>query len=149
MASLDVESLFTDIPLSETINNCVSDLHNKNLYNGKLSKRDLFKLLETATSESSFIFDYLFYKQVDGVAMGSALGPTLANAFLFYYEKAWLDNCPIHYKPVIYKRYVGDIFVLFSSKEHLQLFVKYMNKQHKCLKFPSQAENNNFLVSRH
>ena len=65
MASLDFKSLFTDIPLYETINNCVSDLQNKNLYNGKRSKRDLFKLLETATSESSFIFDYLLYKQVD------------------------------------------------------------------------------------
>ena len=31
MASLDVESLFTNIPLNETINNCVSDLHNTNL----------------------------------------------------------------------------------------------------------------------
>ena len=90
MASLDVESLFANIPLNETINNCVSDLHNKNIYNGKLSERDLFKLLETNTSESSFIFDYLLYKQVDRVAMGSPLGPTLANAFLCYYEKEWL-----------------------------------------------------------
>ena len=65
MASLDVESLFTNIPLSETINNCVSDLHNKNLYNGTISKRDFFKLLETATSESSFILDYLLDKQID------------------------------------------------------------------------------------
>ena len=72
MASLDVETLFTNIPLNETINNFVSDLHNKNLYNRKLSKRKLFKLLETATSESS-IFDYLLYKQVDRVAMGSPL----------------------------------------------------------------------------
>ena len=104
MASLDVEFLFTIIPLNETIINCVSDLPNKDLYNGKLSKRDLFKLLETATSESSFIFDYLLYKQVDGVAMGSPLGPTLANAFLCYYEKKWLDNCPIHFKPMICKR---------------------------------------------
>ena len=69
MASLDVESLFTNTPLNETIKNCVSDLHNKKFYNGKLSKRDLFKLQETATSESSFIFDYLFYKQVAGVAI--------------------------------------------------------------------------------
>ena len=36
--------------------NFVSDLHNKNLYNGKLNKSDLFKLLETATSDSTFIF---------------------------------------------------------------------------------------------
>ena len=62
MASLDDESLFTNIPLKETINNCVNDLHNKNLYNGKLNKSDLFKLMETATSESSFIFDFLLYK---------------------------------------------------------------------------------------
>ena len=113
MASLYVESLLTKIPLNETINNCVSDLHSKNLYNRKLSKRDLFKLLETATSESSFIFDYLLYKQVDRVAMGSPLGPTLGNAFLCHYEKEWLDNCPIHFKPMIYKKYVDYIFVLF------------------------------------
>ena len=116
MASLDVGSLFTNVPLNETISNCVSDLHNKNLYNGKLNKRDLFKLLETATSESSFIFDYLLYKQIDGVAMGSPLGPILANAFpryICHYEKEWLDNCPIHFKPMIYKKYVDDIFVLF------------------------------------
>ena len=115
MATLDVEFLFTNIQLNETINNCVSDLHSKNLYNGKFSKRDLFKLLETVTSESCFIFDYLLYKQVEGVAMGSPLGPTLANAFLCHYEKEWLDNCSIHFKAVIYKRYVDDIFVLLSS----------------------------------
>ena len=143
MGSLDVESLFTNIPLKETINNCVSDLHNRNLYNGKLNKSDLFKLLETATSESSFIFDFLLYKQIDGVAMGSPLGPTLANAFLCHYEKEWLDNCPSHFKPIVCRRYVDDIFVLFSSKEHLQPFVDYMNKQHRCIKFTSETEQNN------
>ena len=44
---------------------------------------------------------------------------------------------------MIYKRYVDDIFVLFSSKEHLQLFVDYMNKEQECLKFTSQAGNAN------
>ena len=71
--------------------------------------------------------------------MGSPLSSTLANAFLCYSKKEWLDN----FKPVIYRRYVDDIFVLFSSKEHLQLFVDYINKQHKCLKFASEAENDN------
>ena len=28
---------------------------------------------------------------------------------------------------MIYKRYVDDIFVLFSSKNHLHFFVDYMN----------------------
>ena len=57
-------------------------------------------------------------------------------------KNGWI-NCLIHFKPVIYKRYVDDIFVLFSSKEHVQLFVDYMNKQHKCLKFTFETENNN------
>ena len=149
MASLDVESLFTNIPLKETINNCVNDLHNKTLYNGKLNKSNLFKLLETATSESSFIFDFLLYKQIDGVAMGSPLGPTLANAFLCHYEKEWLDNCPSHFKPVVYRRYVNDTFALFSSKEHLQPFVDYMNKQHRCIKFTSETEQNNTFSFLH
>ena len=39
---LDVESIFTAIPLNETISNCASDLHNT-----EFSKRDL-----------SFIFNY-------------------------------------------------------------------------------------------
>ena len=75
--------------------------------------------------------------------MGSSLGSTLADAFLCHYEKEWLDNCPIHFKTTIYIRYVDDIFVLFSSKEHLQLYLDYMNKQHICLKFTSEAENDN------
>ena len=131
------------IPLKETINNCASDLYKKNLYNGKLNKSDLFKLLETATSESSFIFDFLLYKQIDGVAMGSPLGPTLANAFLCHYEKEWLDNCPSHFKPIVYRRYVDDIFVLFSSKEYLQSFVDYTKKQQRCITFTSETKQKN------
>ena len=65
---------------------------------------------------------------------GSPMGPTLAKAFLCHYRKEWLDNCLIHFKPMIYKRYIDNIFILFPSKEHLQLFVDYVSVQHKCLK---------------
>ena len=78
--------------------------------------------------------------------MGSPLSPTLANTFLCHYEKEWLQHCPIHFKPMIYKKYVDDIFVLFSSKEHLQLFADYMNKQHKRLKFTSEAEIDKYFL---
>ena len=50
------------------------------------------KLLGTVSIESSFIFENKFYKQIDGVAMGSPLGPTLANAFLCSYVKIGLMN---------------------------------------------------------
>ena len=83
------------------------------------------------------------YKQIDGVAMGRPLGPTLANAFLCCYKKLWLDRCPPEFKAVVYRRYVDDIFVLFKSKDHLLLFAKYMNTRHKNLKFTFDFEQNN------
>ena len=42
MASLDIESLFTNIPLEETTKNCVNDLFSSNVYSGKLSRKDLY-----------------------------------------------------------------------------------------------------------
>ena len=45
------------------------------------------KLLETTKNESFFIFDQKYYKQCDGVAMGSPLGSTLANVFVCHFDK--------------------------------------------------------------
>ena len=87
MASLDLESLFTNIPVDETTKNAVDDMFSSDMYQGKLSKSELYYLLKLATSESSFIFDNILYKQIDGVAMGLSLGPSLANAFPCYYKK--------------------------------------------------------------
>ena len=92
MASLYVESLFTNIPLEETIKNCVNDLFSNNFYSGKLSRKDLYELLKLATTESSFIFDNKLYKQIDGVAMGSPLGPTLFTTFSVVMKKYGLMN---------------------------------------------------------
>ena len=140
MASLDVESLFTNFPLEETIKNCVNDLFSNSFYSDKLSRKDLYEL---AATESSFIFDNKLYKQTDGVAVGSPLGSTLANAFLCHYEKNWLNECPSQFKPVVYKRYVDDIFVLFKSKEHLRLFVNYTNSKYRNIKFTFETEDSN------
>ena len=145
MASLDVESLFTNIPLEETIKNCVNDLFTNNFYSGKLSRKDLYDLLKLATTESSFIFDNILYKQIDRVAMGSPLGLTLANAFLCHYEKIWLNECPSQFEPVVYRRYVDDIFVRFKSKEYLKLFVNYMNSKHKNIKSTFVTKDSNYF----
>ena len=73
--------------VDQTIKNSVDDLFSNNMYQGKLSKTNLYCLLKLATSESSFIFHNILYKQIDGVSMGSPLRPTLANVFLCHYRK--------------------------------------------------------------
>ena len=47
-----VESLLTNIPLEETIKNCLSDLFSDNYYSGKLTRKDLYDLLKLASDES-------------------------------------------------------------------------------------------------
>ena len=77
--------------------------------------------------------------------MGSPIRPTLANVFLCYHEKIWLQNCPSEFKPVIYRRYVDDTFLLFRSKHHIEKFRNYLNRQHKNIKFTSETENENSI----
>ena len=96
MASLDVDALFTNIPLNETIDICVKKLCKTldTLVKG-IFKNDFRDLLNLSTNESFFTFNNKFYIKVDGVAMGSPLGPILANIFLSHHEENWLDKCPV------------------------------------------------------
>ena len=73
MASFDIQSLFTNIPLDETINICVDLVfHKKKKVKGML-KRHFKQLLTLSVKSSCFLFNDVYYKQVDGVAMGSPL----------------------------------------------------------------------------
>ena len=119
MGTLDVDSLFANIPLEETIEICTNIVHGW--------QKSKFKDLQSlATKELYFIFNNILYKQIDGVAMGCPLGPSLAFAFMAHHEQNWLDSCPSEYRPSNFQRYVDDIFVLFKSSEHLKRFQSYL-----------------------
>ena len=77
--------------------------------------------------ESFFIFDGKFYEQCDSVAMGSPLVPTLGSIFMCHFENIWLENCPSHFKPIVYRRFVDDTFLLFRSKDQVEKFRNYLN----------------------
>ena len=123
MVSLDVESLFSNIPLNETVNICLDNLFNAcDTFSG--FSRELFKqLLELAVKNTFFIFDKKFYSQIEGVGMGLPLGPTFADIFLCHHEEQWLASCPIQFKPARYYRYVDDTFLLFNSPVQAQKFL--------------------------
>ena len=52
----------------------------------EFNKKEMFEMLSLTLKESIILFDNKYYSQIDGVAMGSPLGPTLANIFLCYHE---------------------------------------------------------------
>ena len=80
MCSLDVSSLFTNVPLEETLNICLDKLYSLT-DPPALPRVVLRKLLEFATKKSHFLFDGKYYNQIDGVAMGFTIGPRLGQHF--------------------------------------------------------------------
>ena len=90
MGTLNMHSLFTNMPLEEIIEICTSNPFKKNGVVHGLKK----------VVESHFIFNNTSYKQFDVGAMASPLGSSLANACLVHYKQNWLDSCPLEYKPL-------------------------------------------------
>ena len=72
--------------------------------------------------------------------MGSPLRPSLANVFLSYHDKNWLNYCPQGFKPVFYQRYADDIFMLFKSNDHLNYFQDFPNSCHINMSFSMEIE---------
>ena len=118
MGNLYVDSLFTNILLEEIIDICTNTVFERTERVG-LIKIEFKELLSLPIKESYFIFNGKLFRQTDGVAKGSPLGPTLADVFLVYFEKNWSQNYPSDFNPHYYRRYVDDIFVLFTSPEHV------------------------------
>ena len=103
MASLDVESLFTNISLEETTSVCCDSLFSNDVKVNNNNRIDFEKFLKAALQKSFFNVEGKIYNQIDGVATGSPLCPTLANAFLCFHEEVWLNECPDEFKPAYYK----------------------------------------------
>ena len=84
MGSLDVDLLFTNTPLEETINICSNLFYNNEDFIEGINKYEFKNLLLLATQELYFIFNDVLYKQKGSVAMGSPLGRTMAIVFLSF-----------------------------------------------------------------
>ena len=99
-------ALFTNVPAHETIGMFAGNWFN-NTYNLNLTKDHLMELLKLATTNQLFQHDGILYEQVEGVAMGSPLGPLLANTFICSIEEKLEERNEL---PSFYKRYVDDTF---------------------------------------
>ena len=65
---------------------CRINIGSKNIVES-LNKSEFKKLLSLATKELYFIFNGFLCKQIDGVAMGSPLGPTLVMLSFVFMKK--------------------------------------------------------------
>ena len=146
LVSYDVSSLFTNVPLEETIqiladkafvNNWFNETHHLNL-----SRMDLVDLLRASTKDQLFLFNGQLYEQTDGVAMGSPLGPLLANVFIGSIEETLVHEGKM---PPFYKRYVDDTLTIMPDTTSAAAFLHVLNNCHSSVKFTMETENNGLL----
>ena len=133
LASLDAESLFTNVPVNETIQILLSQAYdNPHLAPPKLSRSLCEKMLRVCTTEAPFRSpDGSLYLQTDGVAMGSPLGVLFANAYMAKVEDDVINSLDV--PPHIFKRYVDDIFVEVRNGNDLeQLRLKLEDRSVLC-----------------
>jgi len=145
MLSFDVESLFTNIPTLETIDIILRSVYTRNRkYFHGLNKEELKKLLIVCTQESHFQFNNEFFDQIDGVSMGSPLGPLFANIFMADFEKKIMKELK-SLGVNIWLRYVDDIFATLKTPNNENIILDFLNKQHANIKFTIEKEEKNSL----
>ena len=134
MVSFDVVSLFTNVPLKETVELVIERLYDNNNSNAIPFEKSVFRQLMFMATQGLFMYNDKLYKQIDGVTMGSHLGPTLANFFLGCLEEKILEhNCNV--VPKLYLRYIDDSYALFDNKKDCFKFLDILNSQHNDIKF--------------
>ena len=142
MVSLDVVSLFTSVPLDFTINIILDKVFKDEMVKSELSREELRTLLELCTKKMHFSFNKKIYKQTNGVAMGSPLGPVLANIFMVHLEQTMIPR--LSDKMSSWYRYVDDTFTFIKEGE-IDNVKEALNNFHDDIKFTYETESGNSI----
>lgn len=97
------------------------------------------ELLSINMHNNIFEFAGFIFKQIIGTAMGAAFSPTIANIFMSVLFKNLLSS--ITEKPILIKRYIDDVFLLWPNNQNLQKFFQSLNSFHPSIKFTTNHNN--------
>ena len=132
LVSFDVKSLYTNIPVEDTLCIIREKLDNDPSLPDRtsLSPASICKLLSSCLKTTSFRFRDTFYKLTDGVAMGSPVSAVVANLFMEHFEAKAIAQSLI--KPALWKRFVDDVLAIMQRKacDDFLLLSKLSTSQH-------------------
>ena len=133
LVTMDVKSLFTQIPHNEGINAVARTL--ERLEKSNVSNRVILKLLSLTLHLNNFEFNGKHFLQKKGSSMGSKSSCRYADIFMDDFETRYIYP-RISDKYLAYYRFVDDIFMLWTgTKADLLAFFKEINTVHESIKF--------------
>ena len=132
LCTLDVSSLYTNIPKHEGILAVANKLRNDPTKTP--ITQFILDLLTLVLHNTNFEFNGEHYLQIGGTAMGTSVALNYANLFMDRLETRALDDYPL--KPLVWKRFIDNIFMVWThGEESLNHFIEYLNSLHESIKF--------------
>ena len=104
--SYDMDSLFTNIPIEETIEYIINQFYNEKKVPQICSKTIFKRLMYKLATGCAFEFNQNLFKQTEDCSMRGPLSVTLTNIHIIRTGKDIVT--PL--KPIFYKRFVDDIY---------------------------------------
>ena len=144
LVSMDVRSLYTNIPHKEGIEAVKESLEKKPPSAPIIVILTFLNLILTL---NNFIFNGINYLQVKGCAMGTKCAPCYANIFMGKFEETYIYP-RIKKHCILYLRYIDDIFMIWKgTKAEFKEFIDEINQCHLTIKFDYEIDENsiNFL----
>ena len=139
LVSFDVESLFTNVPVEESIAIIKRRLPEDTTVEERtsLSRNTVVDLLDLCLKCTYFQYNGEYYQQVDGVAIGSPVSPIVANIYMEEFEYLALNTAPE--RPRQWKRYVDDTFCIIKGSV-VEEFLEHLNSLKPTINFTMELE---------
>ena len=145
LASYDVTSLFTSVPIDPALNIIKDLLEKDEKLNDRtvLSIQSIMELLGFCLHNAYFSFQNKFYEQVEGVAMGSPISPIVANLYMEYFEGRALRSAAN--PPRVWCRFVNDTWAI-QQQSSKQEFLDHIKSIDPAIKFTMEGTLGNGAI---
>ena len=145
MVSFDVTSLYMNIPLIDTLNIIKDYVHSDDQFSRKtaIPQDKFFDLVNLVLTTTWYTFNFQFYQQTDGVAMGGTASSTTAETYMQAHESTAISTA-LH-PPKAWERFVDDVYSIVK-RTHLENFFHHINNLHQNIRFIMEEESNGELA---
>lgn len=122
----DVSSLYTNMKIDRILEVSKNALAKHRPTTGRRPDKHLLQLLEITLKNNDFTFNGEHFLQTCGTAMGKNYAPGLADLYMEEFDYQATHGFRI--KPLLYSRYLDDIFFIFPApEEDLKEFESFLN----------------------